>query len=267
MPGDDQERFEDYLELESFITELQAGHVAHPPQELTPTQARVYRMATLFHAATPGVGEPDPEFAARLQVHLEQALEQVQSHPRPVTHVATGRQPYVSRRILLASGAAVAASTVLGAGLEYMAQQSAVRVSSPSPVDNDVVIKVASPMHWFAVTTVAAMGDQAVKFRVETLGGAHLLTGYVLRSDGTNGNGDQKGNIIALSAVCTHKGCIVNWSGSDRKFHCPCHNGVFMQDGGIDTSTSALLYLESLPTLDTMVDDNGQVFVRIPSRE
>ena len=36
MSGDihqdkDQERFEDYLELEHFIEELQAGHAAHPP--------------------------------------------------------------------------------------------------------------------------------------------------------------------------------------------------------------------------------------------
>ena len=46
MSGDihqdkDQERFEDYLELEHFIEELQAGHTAHPPTELTPDKARI----------------------------------------------------------------------------------------------------------------------------------------------------------------------------------------------------------------------------------
>ncbi len=42
MP-EDQERFEDYLELERYLEELQAGHVAHPPENLTPGQARIYR--------------------------------------------------------------------------------------------------------------------------------------------------------------------------------------------------------------------------------
>src|SRR5438876_7756354 len=31
ISGEDQERFEDYLELEHYIEELQAGHTAHPP--------------------------------------------------------------------------------------------------------------------------------------------------------------------------------------------------------------------------------------------
>ena len=58
MSGDihqdqDQERFEDYLELEQFIEKLQAGQTAHPPSELTPSKARIYRMAALFRSASP----------------------------------------------------------------------------------------------------------------------------------------------------------------------------------------------------------------------
>ena len=53
MAGEDQERFEDYLELEHYIEELQAGHVAHPPDELTPSKARIYRMAALFRSVVP----------------------------------------------------------------------------------------------------------------------------------------------------------------------------------------------------------------------
>ena len=63
MP-EDQERFEDYLELERYLEELQAGHVAHPPENLTPGQARIYRMAALFRSAGPEGTEPRPEFAA-----------------------------------------------------------------------------------------------------------------------------------------------------------------------------------------------------------
>jgi Rieske Fe-S protein len=264
MPGEDQERFEDYLELESFIAELQAGHVAHPPQELTPAQARAYRMATLFHAATPGVSEPDPEFAASLQARLEREIQAMQREPRPTTlPVGSPRKLRVSRRMLLAGGATAAASVALGAGVEHMAEQ--MTKQSTQKVGQEVVITVDSPMHWFAVTTLAEMGNQAVKFRVETLNGARLLTGYVVRSDGTNGQASAKDKIIAMSAACTHKGCIVNWSGSDRQFHCPCHNGVFTQDGGVATETSPLLYMDSLPTLEVQVDDNGKISVRMPA--
>src|SRR5205814_8148444 len=81
MSGDihqdkDQERFEDYLELEHFIEELQAGHTAHPPAELSPDKAQIYRMAALFRSASPDDVTPRPEFVNELQTRLEQELQQ-----------------------------------------------------------------------------------------------------------------------------------------------------------------------------------------------
>ena len=35
----------------------------------------------------------------------------------------------------------------------------------------------------------------------------------------------------ALSAHCTHKGCLVTWAPADKQFHCPCHGGRFDADG------------------------------------
>ena len=70
MPGEDQEQFEDYQELEHYIEELQAGRVAHPPAELTPSQASIYRMAALFRSSSPEASEPRPEFAAELRARL-----------------------------------------------------------------------------------------------------------------------------------------------------------------------------------------------------
>lgn len=259
MPGEDQERFEDYLELEHFIAELQAGRVAHPPQELTPVQARIYRMATLFHAATPGVSEPNPEFAALLQARLEGELQGAR-HGRGRSPFAT-RKRRVSRRVLLTGGAAVAASVAAGAGAEFVAERIAQKRQEAA--DQALVVKIAHPTDWFALTTVATLGSSALKFRVETLAGANLLTGYVLRCDGTNGDED-KGEFLAVSAACTHRGCIVNWDGDDRRFYCPCHGGVFMQDGTTD-SKSALNYIEPLPPLDVRVDKAGMIHVRIPT--
>lgn len=35
----------------------------------------------------------------------------------------------------------------------------------------------------------------------------------------------------ALSARCTHKGCLVAWAAQDKQFHCPCHGGRFDANG------------------------------------
>src|SRR2546426_8046117 len=107
MSGEDQERFEDYLELECYIEELQAGHVARPPTELTAGQARVYRMAALFRSASPEASEPRPEFAAELQARLEQELQQrAKVEPQPQTLKRKREQKRnVSRRALLTGGA------------------------------------------------------------------------------------------------------------------------------------------------------------------
>jgi len=35
----------------------------------------------------------------------------------------------------------------------------------------------------------------------------------------------------AISAVCQHLGCTVNWTGTN--FHCPCHGSVYDPDGKV----------------------------------
>jgi glycine/D-amino acid oxidase-like deaminating enzyme/nitrite reductase/ring-hydroxylating ferredoxin subunit len=46
---------------------------------------------------------------------------------------------------------------------------------------------------------------------------------------------DEKGEIHALSPVCTHAGCIVNWNQSERSWDCPCHGARFSVDGKVLT--------------------------------
>jgi Rieske Fe-S protein len=36
-----------------------------------------------------------------------------------------------------------------------------------------------------------------------------------------------------MSALCTHLGCQVRWDGADKKFHCPCHGGVYDPSGQV----------------------------------
>jgi cytochrome b6-f complex iron-sulfur subunit len=37
--------------------------------------------------------------------------------------------------------------------------------------------------------------------------------------------------LMALYKVCTHLGCLYNWSDQDGKFECPCHGSQYQRDG------------------------------------
>jgi cytochrome b6-f complex iron-sulfur subunit len=39
------------------------------------------------------------------------------------------------------------------------------------------------------------------------------------------------GELVVLSAVCTHLGCIVQWEKDKQAFLCPCHAGHYTPDG------------------------------------
>lgn len=224
MPGEDQERLENYLELEHYIAELQAGHVTHSWTVLTPRQARIYHMVALLRSASPGVAEPHPEFMTSLWAHLEQELQQ---SPRTSLFLSLRKETlkqarHISRCTLLTS-ADVAASLAIGAGVEWIVEQME-NQQVPGGADNrahaaylPLQERIGTPWHF--VTTLALLGNEALRFTTDT------IVGYVLRDD--SGATPEKGNIIALSAACTHMGCLVQWHSADRTFHCPCHDGLF----------------------------------------
>ncbi len=39
------------------------------------------------------------------------------------------------------------------------------------------------------------------------------------------------GGFLAMSSVCTHLHCIVNWNNTLKTFECPCHGGKFNEEG------------------------------------
>lgn len=42
-----------------------------------------------------------------------------------------------------------------------------------------------------------------------------------------------EGELVTLSARCTHLGCIVGWNPADRAWECPCHGSRFAADGTV----------------------------------
>jgi Rieske Fe-S protein len=74
------------------------------------------------------------------------------------------------------------------------------------------------------------------------IGKWQLLSFEVVRQDGwkktrtkhaawvrRQGAADQA--ITVLSSICPHLGCPINWHPDQSQFVCPCHGGIFNQDG------------------------------------
>jgi Rieske Fe-S protein len=57
----------------------------------------------------------------------------------------------------------------------------------------------------------------------------------VVKIDGENVAAfrDEQGQVHAVSAVCTHMGCLVGWNETDRTWDCPCHGSRFEATGEV----------------------------------
>ncbi|WP_036537235.1 Rieske 2Fe-2S domain-containing protein, partial [Nocardia cyriacigeorgica] len=44
---------------------------------------------------------------------------------------------------------------------------------------------------------------------------------------------DENGDVHAVSATCTHLGCLVAFNDAERTWECPCHGSRFTIDGAV----------------------------------
>ena len=57
----------------------------------------------------------------------------------------------------------------------------------------------------------------------------------------------EEGCFSALSAVCTHEGCAIEYAGGNRVI-CPCHGAAFLMDGSVQAGPTPIP-LEKFPTV------------------
>lgn len=69
---------------------------------------------------------------------------------------------------------------------------------------------------------------------------------------------NQKNSIIALSPVCTHLGCFVNFDRTLNEFICPCHGGRYDIEGNVIAGPPK----EALHRLPVKIE-NGRIFIGI----
>jgi Rieske Fe-S protein len=59
---------------------------------------------------------------------------------------------------------------------------------------------------------------------------------------------DDEGQVHALSSVCTHEGCDVEWNDEEKVWDCPCHGSRFGPMGDVLIGPA----VEPLPPVDLL---------------
>jgi Rieske Fe-S protein len=195
-------------------------------------------MAALFRAATPGAALPDPGFVAALRDRLTGSAPT----PAPASETVLPLPKRVGRRGLLSGGLAAAAAAVgVAAGV---ALERGHDIKPPSTVETPLVPPGSGI--WVSVA----------KADMIPLGGVmHFTTDYIVGFLRHTPAG-----FAALSGVCTHMSCLLQWNGGTRTYDCPCHGGQFTETGA-SASTSPIAY-RPLPQIQTKVED-GHVWVYV----
>jgi cytochrome b6-f complex iron-sulfur subunit len=67
------------------------------------------------------------------------------------------------------------------------------------------------------------------------------------------------GGLFAMSSVCTHQGCEVDFRAGSEDFLCPCHSSVFGFDGTVQIPPAT----GDLPHLPACLNAQGDVLVSI----
>jgi menaquinol-cytochrome c reductase iron-sulfur subunit len=95
----------------------------------------------------------------------------------------------------------------------------------------DPALKAKDDSDWVPVGDIGEFGPEPKKkdFKVKQVDGWYesevVLSAWIMV---------ENGKVLALSPVCKHLGCTVNWNGSpDRPNHyfCPCHFGFYEKSG------------------------------------
>ena len=191
-------------------------------------------MAIALAAARPGAAVVRQRFVADLRRRVAEELRAAgcrQNHP------AIGR-----RRVLKVVG--VAAAAAVGGGVVE-------RVGSRPPRRPRDKANVADGGAWQVVATSSELDElDVVRFATPA------TVGFLTRSDGA---------LRAVSGVCTHQGCLLQYREGDQELACPCHRATFALSGDVRAHDVVGL-LPPLPQLPVRERDGRiEVYLAAPT--
>lgn len=246
---------DDLERLNRVLDDLAAERDPRDRACLSSDEAELAEMAALLKAARDEPATPDADFVETLAARIA-ATSAAGDGAAPGADEQSG----VSRRGLIGRIAVAAVGVVAGGGAgavlrgetDNAAAASAYRDGHAAGYEQGVTEPLAAPMvpndrgSWHSTGhNVAALAPgRALRFR------AGAVEGFLV-----NPGGHRK--IYALSAACTHMGCMISWLDSTRTFLCPCHGAQYNADG----SRLSGIQRHPLPKLETWIDKHGEVFV------
>ena len=68
---------------------------------------------------------------------------------------------------------------------------------------------------------------------------------------------EKEGGIYAISAVCTHLGCLTRWNENKGEITCPCHGTKFSKSGNVIEGPTS----KTLPRFSIELNDNNEIIV------
>jgi nitrite reductase/ring-hydroxylating ferredoxin subunit len=195
------------------------------------TALRARQTAAMLRAAKPGAGLPSKDFLDRMQASIHDWVGEQSARPQ------TAARP--SRRsLLLTGGAGIAAGIAAGLAAAFGIDRLG---KSPALPPGQLLVEDGS---WKAVKAVAELPEGTpVAFR------SGAIEGFLIR---------RGQDVRGLSAVCTHMGCILNYSKFRDQFECPCHGATFKTNG--QPTDKYDTPLPRLPSLQVRIQ-RGQVEV------
>jgi len=216
------ERFDRYLDA------LLGGTRPSPDDVGNRDEAEMAHVAAeMAAAADPAGGAPDPAFVNQLRRKVRDADRGIATVTEPLPiRPATPETPIgrvrVTRRQVLQTGLGAAAGVAAGVlGTSLLRGEPTPR----DPIWDDGIALVAGEGIWVPVATLAELPrGAAVSFTTPA------FNGYVVNDDG---------EIRALSSVCTHMGCTLQYRAEWRDLRCPCHAASFNLAGELANSRAA----------------------------
>ncbi len=211
--------------LNRFIDALQAGRRPERGQASTPEELEELRMAASIMGSRAELAQPDPEFLDSLRTRLQ---------------IAQKAKSRVSRAGLLRAAGYWTAGVASGLAVAWGIGSRRLIPPNPVPATNDAL----PAGKWFAVAPLADIAQhEVVSFD------AGAVPTFLIREGDT---------VRAMSRVCTHMACLLQYEASDQELTCPCHGATFDLNGRVNNIYG--LKLPPLPPIDVRVV-NGTVYV------